>query len=217
MLIQVRFYPLLACAGAVAQIMGDSDDDGRRRVVKKWGSDEDAQMVALVRKFGTKKWSLVGSFLPGRNGKQCRERCVYSPSVGCQSATCGISLVFCYSARYCSAFLCYSTSLYATVAVALLLPAPNPVFGTCHDCYAVCHLLAVVLVTCLHGAVAPFTRFITSLLLNFHMLVGLSLLSHSCAVLNATCGVLSTNVVLCPGFLCCVYLPARPPLPASEW
>lgn len=28
----------------------------------------------LVTKYGTKKWSLVGSFLDGRTGKQCRER-----------------------------------------------------------------------------------------------------------------------------------------------
>ena len=28
----------------------------------------------LVQLHGTKKWSLVGSHLPGRSGKQCRER-----------------------------------------------------------------------------------------------------------------------------------------------
>ena len=35
---------------------------------------EDMKVLELVKKYGTKKWSLVGSFLQGRTGKQCRER-----------------------------------------------------------------------------------------------------------------------------------------------
>lgn len=35
---------------------------------------EDTQVVELVRKFGAKKWSLIAQHLPGRIGKQCRER-----------------------------------------------------------------------------------------------------------------------------------------------
>ena len=31
-------------------------------------------MVDLVNKYGPKKWSLIASHLPGRIGKQCRER-----------------------------------------------------------------------------------------------------------------------------------------------
>ncbi len=31
-------------------------------------------MTELVRKYGNKKWSLVGTHLDGRTGKQCRER-----------------------------------------------------------------------------------------------------------------------------------------------
>lgn len=31
-------------------------------------------MVSLVEKHGPKKWSLIASYLPGRIGKQCRER-----------------------------------------------------------------------------------------------------------------------------------------------
>ena len=56
----------------------DSDADDKRRVVKKWTAEEDEHMMMLVKKFGTRKWSLIGSFLPHRNGKQCRERCVAS-------------------------------------------------------------------------------------------------------------------------------------------
>lgn len=31
-------------------------------------------MIALVEKYGTRKWSVIGAQLTGRNGKQCRER-----------------------------------------------------------------------------------------------------------------------------------------------
>ena len=54
----------------------DDSDDRRRRVVRKWSNEEDEKMIALVNKFGTRRWSVVGDHLPGRNGKQCRERCV---------------------------------------------------------------------------------------------------------------------------------------------
>ena len=37
-------------------------------------SQEDIHVLQLVTKHGTKKWSLIGSFLDGRTGKQCRER-----------------------------------------------------------------------------------------------------------------------------------------------
>ncbi len=50
------------------------DDDSRRRVVRKWTPEEDEKMIGLVAKFGTRRWSMVGDHLPGRNGKQCRER-----------------------------------------------------------------------------------------------------------------------------------------------
>eukprot|EP01029_Cantina_marsupialis_P007080 TRINITY_DN17839_c0_g1_i1.p1 TRINITY_DN17839_c0_g1~~TRINITY_DN17839_c0_g1_i1.p1 ORF type:complete len:330 (+),score=97.41 TRINITY_DN17839_c0_g1_i1:64-990(+) len=46
----------------------------RRRNVRKWTSQEDIKMLELVKQFGTRRWSVIGSHLPGRNGKQCRER-----------------------------------------------------------------------------------------------------------------------------------------------
>lgn len=39
-----------------------------------WTADEDVKVVELVAKYGAKKWSLIASNLPGRIGKQCRER-----------------------------------------------------------------------------------------------------------------------------------------------
>eukprot|EP00808_Paulinella_micropora_P017566 g57660.t1 len=39
-----------------------------------WTAEEDAKVQALVAKVGPKKWSVIASHLPGRIGKQCRER-----------------------------------------------------------------------------------------------------------------------------------------------
>jgi len=39
-----------------------------------WTADEDRKVIELVKKYGAKKWSLIASNLPGRIGKQCRER-----------------------------------------------------------------------------------------------------------------------------------------------
>ena len=39
-----------------------------------WTAEEDAAVERLVRTHGAKKWSVIASHLPGRIGKQCRER-----------------------------------------------------------------------------------------------------------------------------------------------
>jgi len=39
-----------------------------------WTAEEDAAVERLVREHGAKKWSVIASHLPGRIGKQCRER-----------------------------------------------------------------------------------------------------------------------------------------------
>jgi len=39
-----------------------------------WTAEEDQKVVRLVNEHGAKKWSLIASHLPGRIGKQCRER-----------------------------------------------------------------------------------------------------------------------------------------------
>ena len=39
-----------------------------------WTKEEDEQLVNLVRKYGTKKWTLIAKHLKGRIGKQCRDR-----------------------------------------------------------------------------------------------------------------------------------------------
>ncbi|XP_058785143.1 transcription factor MYB3R-1-like isoform X2 [Vicia villosa] len=39
-----------------------------------WSKEEDETIVDLVNKYGPKKWSTIAQHLPGRIGKQCRER-----------------------------------------------------------------------------------------------------------------------------------------------
>lgn len=51
-------------------------DSCSKRSVKKglWSEEEDKCLRKLVSEFGPKKWSFIASKLPGRIGKQCRER-----------------------------------------------------------------------------------------------------------------------------------------------
>lgn len=39
-----------------------------------WTKEEDDRIIELVKKYGSKKWSVIAQSLPGRIGKQCRER-----------------------------------------------------------------------------------------------------------------------------------------------
>ena len=40
----------------------------------KWSKHEDEQLIKAVNENGAKNWPYIATFLPGRNGKQCRER-----------------------------------------------------------------------------------------------------------------------------------------------
>ena len=48
----------------------DSETNSRR----PWTVDEDDLIIELVARHGTKNWSLIGTKLKNRSGKQCRER-----------------------------------------------------------------------------------------------------------------------------------------------
>lgn len=58
------------------------DDDGSAEASpfsangkrKEWTQSEDSQLHTLVMKHGPKRWSHIAQHLPGRMGKQCRER-----------------------------------------------------------------------------------------------------------------------------------------------
>lgn len=42
---------------------------------KSWTAAEDDILAEIVSKNGAQRWSAVAAHLPGRAGKQCRERC----------------------------------------------------------------------------------------------------------------------------------------------
>ena len=52
---------------------GSDTKDGRKKIAK-WTPDEDAKILELIQKFGTRSWSVIGNHFGNRNGKQCRER-----------------------------------------------------------------------------------------------------------------------------------------------
>ena len=59
--------------------MSDSGHGGSRllpvAVVKgAWSAEEDELLLRAIEHQGTRKWSVLASHLPGRTGKQCRER-----------------------------------------------------------------------------------------------------------------------------------------------
>ena len=45
---------------------------------KAWTPAEDKVLQEVVEKNGAHRWSTVAGHLPGRMGKQCRERCAHS-------------------------------------------------------------------------------------------------------------------------------------------
>jgi hypothetical protein len=53
----------------------------RRKV--RWSNDEDAQLIKGVELFGVGEWTQIAGMIPGRTGKQCRERWIgqLSPEV----------------------------------------------------------------------------------------------------------------------------------------
>ncbi|EFJ15461.1 hypothetical protein SELMODRAFT_118412 [Selaginella moellendorffii] len=48
----------------------------RNRVKGQWSLAEDKSLVKLVKQYGTRRWSLISTFMANRSGKQCRERWV---------------------------------------------------------------------------------------------------------------------------------------------
>jgi Myb superfamily proteins, including transcription factors and mRNA splicing factors len=39
-----------------------------------WTKEEDEIVIEMVKKYGPRNWSAIAQHLPGRIGKQCRER-----------------------------------------------------------------------------------------------------------------------------------------------
>ena len=73
--------------GSPDESFGEEDDDNNSNGVKKmmrrktdtnskrpWTREENEKLMQLVKQYGAKRWSLIAMHLPGRVGKQCRER-----------------------------------------------------------------------------------------------------------------------------------------------
>lgn len=45
-----------------------------KRQKKIWTDEEDVQLLRLIDDYGAARWSTIANFMPGRQGKQCRER-----------------------------------------------------------------------------------------------------------------------------------------------
>jgi len=60
---------------AIRRASGAMSPDEKNKPTKcPWSKEEDAQVLKLVERFGTKSWSALAVHLPGRSGKQIRER-----------------------------------------------------------------------------------------------------------------------------------------------
>ncbi|KAI5490596.1 RNA polymerase II transcription regulator recruiting protein [Trichomonas vaginalis G3] len=51
-----------------------SPDNISRTYKVKWTEPEDARLLETVGKFGSNRWDFIATFIPGRTGRQCRER-----------------------------------------------------------------------------------------------------------------------------------------------
>ncbi|KAG2526445.1 hypothetical protein JM16_003833 [Phytophthora kernoviae] len=72
--------------GSPEESFGEEDDDNNKSVNKTarrktdsnskrpWTREENDKLMQLVKQYGAKRWSLIAMHLPGRVGKQCRER-----------------------------------------------------------------------------------------------------------------------------------------------
>lgn len=71
-----------ATPATVLQQNSSADDPGTMKVKaysqapksRAWTKAADSAIVELVAKYGPKHWSLIATHVPGRSGKQCRER-----------------------------------------------------------------------------------------------------------------------------------------------
>ena len=73
----------------------DSDDGpdglggkGQGVMKRAWQPEEDQQLMQLVTELGPCHWSVIASYLEGRVGKQCRERCAQRKKQALHPALC---------------------------------------------------------------------------------------------------------------------------------
>ena len=61
---------------AMSKMGASTSNNGVSKAVRRmvWSASEDLQLSTLVDQYGAKQWSLIAQHMPGRIGKQCRER-----------------------------------------------------------------------------------------------------------------------------------------------
>lgn len=62
------------CLRRYNKVIGSRSTEPASALKGPWTADEDAKLMTLVTENGPKKWSQIAAELPGRIGKQCRER-----------------------------------------------------------------------------------------------------------------------------------------------
>ncbi|KAF4148323.1 Myb-like DNA-binding domain [Phytophthora infestans] len=69
--------------GSPEESFGEEDEDNNKKTARRktdsnskrpWTREENDKLMQLVKQYGAKRWSLIAMHLPGRVGKQCRER-----------------------------------------------------------------------------------------------------------------------------------------------
>jgi hypothetical protein len=69
--------------GSPEESFGEEDEDNNKKAARRktdsnskrpWTREENDKLMQLVKQYGAKRWSLIAMHLPGRVGKQCRER-----------------------------------------------------------------------------------------------------------------------------------------------
>ncbi|ETL93565.1 hypothetical protein, variant [Phytophthora nicotianae] len=69
--------------GSPEESFGEDDEDNSKKTARRktdsnskrpWTREENDKLMQLVKQYGAKRWSLIAMHLPGRVGKQCRER-----------------------------------------------------------------------------------------------------------------------------------------------
>jgi hypothetical protein len=60
----------------MSKMGASTSNNGASKAVRRmvWSASEDLQLSTLVDQYGAKQWSLIAQHMPGRIGKQCRER-----------------------------------------------------------------------------------------------------------------------------------------------
>ncbi|CAH0363786.1 unnamed protein product [Pelagomonas calceolata] len=65
---------VLRCERGLRDFTTDEDQQPTRELLPWWSASEDAELTRLVQARGPRGWATIAAAMPGRTGKQCRER-----------------------------------------------------------------------------------------------------------------------------------------------